>query len=281
MSNKPRPDGELDHMHTPDTNKLMKRYSYRVDNHRILSPKEENEYLAKAIIHNCNESREMLITHNRKFVMSTVDVLQKTHRTIPTSDLIGYGMLGLCQSIDKFDINRLGKVKFTTHAVWWIRQSIYKYAHECETMIRIPMNKVADIRAELRTERYKETKQLSNLHSILLSNANAMPSIDEPVTEGGDLNLGDVASFNSYDGSHQAEEGHHSNAVTTIMHQVIDDLPDRQKQVITLLYGLVSDQPMSMREVGAEIGLSHERVRTIRDNTFGKLRRKFKHLQED
>ena len=253
-------------------------YNYHVDDHDILSRKEEIELLIRAISHKCQRSRDKLITHNRKFVMTTATQLHKHHSNVPITDIIGYGMLGLCHSIDKYDVSKVHQVKFTTHAVWWIRQSINKHAHECEAHIRMPMNKVSEIRESLKAQKHKVHKELSDEHTVLLNNAKSIPSIDEPLSENGLSSLVDVVSFNSYDGSNRAEDKCYRKKVMESVSASISVLPDREKRVVKLLYGLDSDQPMSMREVGVEIGLSHERVRNIRNKAFIKLKRDLKYL---
>lgn len=267
---------------SPESHNLIKRYTYIVENHRVLTRPEEKELLFNAINNDCSKSRDLLAIHNRKFAVSIAYRLHNTtFRHVPVVDLIGYSMLGLFQAIEKYDLKYLDTIKFSSHAVWWIRQAINNMVFENENAIRIPVNKLADIRKELKETKYQTTGELSDQYKNLLTNARSMPSIDEPLGDEQMLSKSDIYSMQKYSESmHDLDNTLDQTIIKKELMSVISMLPEKHADIIHALYGTKNGGKLaSMREVGAEVGLSHERVRKIRDKAFSILKKRLAHLR--
>ncbi|WP_022670092.1 sigma-70 family RNA polymerase sigma factor [Hippea alviniae] len=251
----------------------------------VLSQEEEKE-LGYRIKKGDKEALKKLVKHNLRFVVSVA----KKYRNlgIPLLDLINEGNLGLIKAAKKFDPDR--DIKFISYAAWWIRQSIMKYITEQGTPIKIPLKAKNRIqKLESLKEDYKrmfneepleeELMEMADISEKELKNAEfarfRFDSLDQYVNDDKDVSLGDLISLEE----ESVEDKHIHDSLIEEVNKFIETLPEREKDIIKLRYGLYDGRPRTLREIGEKYGISKERVRQLENNIMNKLRRKFKNYR--
>jgi RNA polymerase primary sigma factor len=208
---------------------------------------------------------------------------------VPFLDLIHEGNLGLIQAAKKYDPFQDGQdVKFITYAVWWIRQAILHALAEHAGSFRLPQKQANTLyRLErirsLLTERFGRgptEKELSEELGISIDDVRVLTqasqsslSLNDPVDAEGDSELGDLLEQTVLP---DTDERILRESFTRALGDALADLPERERTVLELRFGLADDQPKTLREIGEELGLSRERVRQIESRALNKLRRSHK-----
>ena len=243
----------------------------------LLTAAEEVE-LAKRIEKGDMVAKERMINCNLRLVVS----IAKRYQTqgITLGDLVQEGVLGLIRAAEKFDWRK--GFKFSTYATWWIRQAVQRGVANKARTIRIPVHvvereqKVARARRELvATLERDPTPEEISAHSKLPLNhvrevmaaARAVASTDMPVGDDGDASFGDLIAGTGPSTEEEASASLRDLAVR----QAVANLPDRERDVIELRFGLVGDGPASLEAIGKQLGLTRERVRQIETEALRKL----------
>jgi RNA polymerase primary sigma factor len=260
---------------TTDTLQLFLNEAGR---YRLLTASEEVE-LAKRIERGDREAKELMINSNLRLVVSIAKKYQG--HGISLLDLIQEGIIGLIRAVEKFDWRR--GFKFSTYATWWIRQAVQRGVANKSRTIRIPVHIVEREQKIARAERELTLKlgraptdgevakqaKLSPKHvAEVRAAARAVTSLDRPVGEEGDMRYGDLFAGESRE---PMEEVHLSFAENMVRHAV-ESLPDREREVVKLRYGMDGDpDPKSLEEIGRTLGLTRERVRQIEAQALQRL----------
>jgi RNA polymerase primary sigma factor len=243
----------------------------------LLTAAEEVE-LAKRIERGDMAAKERMINCNLRLVVS----IAKRYQTqgITLGDLVQEGVLGLIRATEKFDWRK--GFKFSTYATWWIRQAVQRGVANKSRTIRIPVHvvereqKVARARRELVAvlERDPTPEEISkhsklpitHVHEVMAA-ARAVASTDMPVGDDGDASFGDLIAGTGPSTEEEASASLRDLAVR----QAVANLPDRERAVVELRFGLVGDGPASLEAIGKQLGLTRERVRQIETDALRRL----------
>lgn len=202
-------------------------------------------------------------------------------RGLPMSDLVNEGNIGLIKAVTRFDETK--DFRFTTYAVWWIRQRIQHAVMQSTQTIRIPMNKEVLMQKIKRTindywqkhQHEPEPGQIADILEmkvkdvrLLLGLSGRTLSLDKITTEEGDSPLGDfLADEKSLPPDEEVAEG----MLREHVKEMVASLGEREARIIRLYYGLTDEDPRNLEEIGRILGLSRERVRQIKKRALDKL----------
>jgi RNA polymerase primary sigma factor len=262
------------------TTDALQLFLNEVGRHRLLTAEEEVS-LAKRIERGDKEAKEQMINSNLRLVVSIARKYQG--HQVALLDLIQEGILGLIRAAEKFDWRR--GYKFSTYATWWIRQAVERGVANKAREIRIPVHVVQRERRIGRAERDLLTRlgrrpteqEIAEQAKLPLKQvrevrdaARAVTSLDRPMGEGEGSPFGEL--FESQDPP--VEELMEVNLRRDILRRSLSELPEREREVVRLRYGLNGDEgPVSIEEVVRRLGMPRDRVRRIEAEALARLAR--------
>ena len=270
------------------TTDALQLFLNEIRRYPLLTAQEEVE-ISKRIEQGDLGAKERMINSNLRLVVSIAKKYQGQELSL--LDLIQEGIFGLIRAAEKFDWRK--GYKFSTYATFWIRQAIQRGLANKARTIRIPVHIGQRERKIVRAERELSARlgreptddEIASEAELPLDQveevrdaARTVTSLDRPVGEEGDTALGDLLEG----GAPPVDQEVEVSLSEQLLRQTIEELPETEREVIRLRFGLEGDEPQPLRETGRRLGLSAERVRQIESRALKRLamRRELEALRE-
>ena len=270
------------------TTDALQLFLNEIRRYPLLTAQQEVE-LSKRIEQGDLAAKERMINSNLRLVVSIAKKYQGQELSL--LDLIQEGIFGLIRAAEKFDWRK--GYKFSTYATFWIRQAIQRGLANKARTIRIPVHIGQRERKIVRAERDLSAKlgreptddEIAREAELPLDQveevreaARTVTSLDRPVGEEGETALGDLLEGGGPPPDQEVEV----SLSEQLLRRTIEELPDAERDVIRLRFGLTGDEPQPLRETGRRLGLSAERVRQIESRALKRLamRRELEALRE-
>jgi RNA polymerase primary sigma factor len=265
----------------------LKLYVRQIGDGPLLTPAEERE-LARRKDAGDEQAKRRLIECNLRLVMSITR--NYVNSGVPLLDLIQEGNLGLIRAVEKFDY-KMG-YKLSTYATWWIRQAVTRAIADQGRTIRLPVHVVDQVRRVMRARRVLTQKlnrdplpeEIAKESGFDLKRVNELldlvedpVSLETPVGDGDSLYGDMIEDVNS-------EQPHLVLAEmlrTAELQTALDQLSERMRHVLELRFGLTGAIPKTLEEVGAELGVTRERVRQLESRARRELQAAAPDLRHD
>jgi RNA polymerase nonessential primary-like sigma factor len=241
---------------------------------------EEEVYFARKALRGCEASRKRMIESNLRLVVKISR--RYVNRGLALLDLIEEGNLGLIRAVEKFDPER--GFRFSTYATWWIRQTIERAIMNQTRTIRLPIHVVKEMNVYIRAARELSQKldheptaeDIANLVEKPVADVEKMLALNERVTSmdtpigssTGKTVIDTVADQHVSDPSEILQE----KDLTSSLDGWLDELSEKQREVIARRFGLRGYETSTLEQVGSEIGLTRERVRQIQVEALHRLK---------
>ncbi|MFN8292364.1 MAG: RNA polymerase sigma factor RpoD/SigA [Chitinophagales bacterium] len=262
---------------TQRDSECVEKYLSEIGKTNMLTSEQEAN-LAKRIKNDDLEALEELVNSNLRFVVSVAKQYQ--NQGLPLSDLINEGNLGLIRAAKKFDETK--GFKFISYAVWWIRQAIMQAIIEQSRIIRVPINKVGTFTKINRAfqafeQEYQREPSIDELAEHVgmskedvndyFKNNTPTLSTDARFTEGSSLadTLSNIEDMTP-------EQSLIKKSAEAELFAMLEQLNEREIEIITSYFGLRGKEPMTLEEIGQKFGLTRERVRQIKERSMQKLK---------
>jgi RNA polymerase primary sigma factor len=262
----------------PQTADPLKLYVRQIGDGPLLTPAQERE-LARLKDEGDEAAKRKLIESNLRLVMSITR--NYTKAGVPLLDLIQEGNLGLIRAVEKFDY-KLG-FKLSTYATWWIRQAITRALADQGRTIRLPVHVAEQVRRVMRARRIlaqklnrepllpeiaKESGFPPERVRTLLELVEDPVSLETPVGDGESL-YGDLIEDTKSDRPDKATSDNLRSAELGV---ALQRLAPRMRHVVSRRFGLDGEPPQTLEEVGADLGITRERVRQLESRALRELR---------
>ena len=272
------------------TTDAVQQFLNEAGRHRLLTPDEEIE-LSKRIERGDLDAKDKLTTHNLRLVVSIARKYQGLSE-LSLLDLIQEGMLGLIRAVEKFDWRK--GFRFSTYATLWIRQAIQRGIADKGRTIRLPVHvaqrerKIATVERQLSTKLGREptAEEIAEAAELpveqvaeMLDVSRTVTSLDRPIGDEEDTSLGTLMSSDEP----TPEEEVHVSLSRQAVRAAVEDLPERERDVIKLRFGLTDDsEPLPLAQTGDRLGIGREEVRALERRALQHLalRRELAALQQ-
>lgn len=257
----------------------IEKYLYDIARIDLLSVEEEI-LLAQKIKKGDQSALDRLVKANLRFVVSVAKKYQ--NQGIRLSDLIAEGNIGLIKAAKRFDETK--GFKFISFAVWWIRQSIMVAIAEQKRIVRLPANQIggimminkAMVELEQRLERQPSLEEVCEFIELprekaadYLFHAPMTSSLDAVIVEESGFTLVETIEDTN---TEKTDSTALQNSVLIDIKRLMKRLPEREKEILSMFYGLGGNAAIGLDEIGYKMKLGKERVRQIKDKALKTLR---------
>lgn len=261
-------------------------YLREIGQTRLLTPREEI-VLAKRIAKGDAHARDQMIQANLRLVVKIAREFEDFG--VPLLDLINEGNIGLMKAVERFDPAK--GAKLSTYAAWWIKQSIRRALSNQSKTIRLPVHvgeKLLHMRRasvklqeifgrEPTDEELADELGMSRARVTAYRSAAIRPaSLDAPVGDDDTKRLGEIVQDERMDTPYQDLE---DKTNTDLLHELLLTLPERESRILRQRFGLEGDNEKTLEEIGAEFGVTRERIRQIQNIALQKLRKMIEHRE--
>jgi RNA polymerase primary sigma factor len=245
--------------------------------HALLTAAEEVD-LAQRIERGDLAAKERMINSNLRLVVSQARRYQG--HGLPMEDLVQEGMLGLIRAVEKFDWRR--GFKFSTYGTLWIRQALQRGLQNHGRTIRLPVHvaqrqtKVRKVESELSTKLGREPtdeeiaaeaklpiEEVAELREL----TRGLTSLDQPVGEDGETAFGDLLASERPQPADEVETAERQQ----LINGAVDQLPEAERHVIRLRFGLEGAEPLNLRQTGIELGIPLGKARELEQQGLNRL----------
>ncbi len=265
------------------TTDALQLFLNEIRRYPMLTASQEAE-LARRVERGDDQARERLINSNLALVVS----IAKRYRGHGLSllDLIQEGVIGLMRAVEKFDWRR--GHKFSTYATWWIRHAVRRAVANKARAIRIPVNVLEREQRITRAERGLAAKlgrmpteaELARTVKLpvaqvrqVRSAPRAVASLDQPLSSEDETALGALVPAETVEPAEEVHISLREQALRRALREAVSHLPDRERTVVELRYGIGGGEPESLAEIGRRLHLTRERVRQIERESLERLAR--------
>ncbi len=276
-----------------DKSRVLDKYLGEMGRHNVMSREEEYETARLCMEGNPREKEaalEKMVRCNLRLVVSIAR--QYAYRGVPMSDLIQEGNIGLMRAAEKFEYHR--GFKFSTYATWWIRQAVVRAIEGTCRTIRVPIYKV-DLVGRIKAKRrefYNFHRREATRGELAAAMEMTIEELDEhlqmvrptarldmPVGEDGDATLSDIVpDVNSEMPGDRLENA----AMHERVHEALGTLTEKEQDILRQRFGLDGHEVRSLEAIGADYGVTRERIRQIQLKALRQLGSVQKrHLLED
>jgi RNA polymerase primary sigma factor len=262
---------------TQQTTDAMSLFLQEVRRHPLLTREEEVE-LAKRIEKGDLEAKEQLVNSNLRLVISNARKYQG--HDMPLLDLIQEGILGLIRAAEKFDWRK--GYKFSTYATFWIRQALQRALDNRSRTIRIPVHlgqrerRIGRVQRELAAQLGREPtdEEVAKAAELKVEDvreareaARVVTSLDRPVGEEEETPFGALLASEERGPEEEVDISLRDDA----LRRALERLPEREREVVKLRYGINGDDPTPLSETGRRLGLSQDAVRRLERKALSEL----------